>query len=72
MVKKADDIQISKRRDGRFQVRKRGGGFINGDEKAKILHEKGHIKLTPPKPKEEEPAAEAPGEGGAEEAPAEG
>jgi hypothetical protein len=56
-VKKSPEFQIVERRDGRFAVRKRGGGFVNGAEKTKILSEAGKIKLSKPSKKEEAPAA---------------
>ncbi len=62
-VKKSPEFQIVERKDGRFAVRKRGGGFVNGAEKTKILADAGKIKVSKPSKKEEAPAA-------AEEAPA--
>lgn len=46
-----------KRRDGRYTVQV-GGKTVNGEEKAKLLAEKGLIKLTAPSKKEEEAPAE--------------
>ncbi len=68
-VKKSPEYQIVERRDGRFAVRKRCGGFVNGAEKTKILADAGKIKLSKPGKKEEAPAAEeaAPSEPAAEE-----
>ena len=66
---KAADYKIIKKKNGRYQIRTRGGGTINGEEKIKILVEKKLIKTT--LPKKEEPAEEAPAEEAAE-APAEG
>ena len=53
---KQPDYTIVKRKDGRFAVRKRGGGYINKDEKVKILVEAGKIKA-PLVKKEPEPEA---------------
>jgi hypothetical protein len=47
---------VVKRRNGRFSVRKRGGGLINGAEKTKFLQESGKVKVLKAKAK---PAAEA-------------
>lgn len=55
---KASPYSIGQRRDGRYMVQKRGGGFINGEEKIKILAEAGKIKMMKPKPKDEAPADE--------------
>ncbi len=60
---KQPEHTIVKRKDGRFAVRKRGGGYINKEEKVKILVDAGKIKA-PLKKKDPEPAP-------AEEAPAE-
>jgi hypothetical protein len=67
--KKGPLTTVVKRKDGRFAVKKRGGGYLNGDEKIKILVAEGKIKApaVKAKPAEETPAEEAP----AEEAPAE-
>jgi len=67
-VKKSPEYQIVERRDGRFAVRKRCGGFVNGAEKTKVLAEAGKIKVSKPSKKEEAPAAE---EAAATDAPAE-
>ena len=53
---KQPEHTIVKRKDGRFAVRKRGGGYINKDEKVKILVEAGKIKA--PLVKKEAPAEE--------------
>ncbi len=53
MVKKAADFRITKKRNGRNIVEKRGGGLINGPEKTKILEEAGAIKKMKPKAKAE-------------------
>ena len=55
---KAPSYQVQKKRSGKFFVRKRGGGVINGEEKIKILVDKGLIKNSLPKPAEPEAAAE--------------
>jgi len=60
--------KIEKRNDNRYQVKKRCGGFINGEEKVKILVEAGLVKAkVAAKPVEEAPI----GEVSAEEASAE-
>ncbi len=57
----AAPYKIEKRKDNRYQVKKRGGGFIGGDEKVKILVDAGLIKTKlAAKPAEEVPAEEAP------------
>lgn len=58
-MKKAKAYKIEKRGDGRFSIRKRGGGTINGAEKQKILLEAGVIKAPKAKAKVEEVPAEA-------------
>lgn len=45
---------IKKRKDGRYSVVKRGGGFINGEEKTKILVEAKLISARLPKKAAEE------------------
>jgi hypothetical protein len=52
--------RIVKRDDGRWAVMKRGGGTINGAEKAKILVEAG--KIAKPKVKVLAPVEAAPAE----------
>ena len=64
-MKKAADLQLIQKRNGKWAVRKRGGGLLGGEEKLKFLAENGKIKLPTPK-KVETPAEEAP----AEDAPA--
>lgn len=64
-VKKTKEHEIFKKRSGRFAVRNAEKKWINGTDKANILHAAGLIKLTPPT-KKEEPAAEAPAETAAE------
>jgi len=69
MAKKAvtAPYKIEKRSDNRYQVKKRCGGNINGEEKVKILLEAGLIKTKlAAKPVEEAPAEEAPSEANAE------
>jgi hypothetical protein len=59
----AKEFKIAKRGDGRYEVRKRCGGNINGTDKIKILLEAGLIKTKLPTPKVEaapEGSAEAP------------
>jgi len=57
---KAADHEIKKKRNGRYYVAKRGGGVVNGEEKAKILVDKGLVKTGLRKPPEEAPTEEAP------------
>lgn len=56
----ASPYKIKKRGDGRYEVRKRCGGNVNGYDKIAILLEAGLIKTKLPTKKEEAPAAEAP------------
>lgn len=58
MAKAKKDYKIKKKRSGRYAVVKQGQ-YVNGEEKAKILHAEGLIKLTPPSKKEEAPAEES-------------
>lgn len=59
MAKKVkNEVSIVKRRDGRFAVQK-NGKYINGDEKVKVLVEKGLIKAQAAKPAAEEASEEA-------------
>lgn len=58
MVTKKADLVAVKRRDGRYAVRKRGGGFLKGDDKLNFLVEKGLVKAAVAKKAEEAPAAE--------------
>ena len=55
MAKKKEDVKVVKRRDGRYAVLS-NGKYVNGEEKVKVLSEKGLIKA--PAVKKEEPAAE--------------
>ncbi len=57
---KAATYEIKKKRSGRFFVKKRGGGVISGDEKTKILLDKGLIKTGLKKAPEPEATEEAP------------
>jgi hypothetical protein len=58
VVKKSSEYTIYVKRNGRHAV-KGAAGYINGEEKAKILVAEGLIKLSEPKPQEEAPAEEA-------------
>ena len=60
LVKKLENCIIYKKKSGRFAVMSNNKKFINGEEKANILHKEGLIKLTEPKKEEvvEEAAAE--------------
>lgn len=78
IVKKTEEYQIVKKRNGRFGVRTAGRKWVTGEEKVKILIAEGLIKAPEPKAEPaEEPAeeaaeeAEASAEGAGEEAPAE-
>ena len=51
-IKKASDYKIEKRRNGRFVVKKRGGGLLHGEEKTKVLQAAGKVKVLTPKAKE--------------------
>lgn len=44
MVKKAGNLKVKKKRNGRHYVQKRGGGVLNGEEKVKFLVEAGVLK----------------------------
>ena len=59
-IKKTKEYTVFKKRSGRYSVQNAAEAFIRGEEKVKILLKEGLIKLTPPKKKEEAPAAEAP------------
>lgn len=61
MVKKAADLQAVKKKNGRYSVKKRGGGYLSGMDKVKFLLDAGLIKTGLPKeaPAEESEAAEA-------------
>ncbi len=61
-MKKKPDLVAVKRKDGRYSVRKRGGGYLNAEEKIKYLVEQNLIKAALPKKEEEAPAEEAPAE----------
>ena len=52
LVKKTSEYAIYTKRNGRHAV-KAASGFVNGDEKAKILAAEGLITLAEPKPAEE-------------------
>lgn len=52
------EYKILKRGDGRFEVRKRGGGRINGLEKVKILIKAGLIKTKLPAEKKPDQSGE--------------
>jgi hypothetical protein len=51
--------KIVKRGDGRWAVRLKGGKYINGADKQKILAQAGKITLPKSKPKAEEAPAAA-------------
>ncbi|CAA0079228.1 Uncharacterised protein [BD1-7 clade bacterium] len=58
LVKKTAEYKIVKRKDDRYAVTTLAGNPINGEEKAKILAAEELIKLTAPRPAEEEAPAE--------------
>ncbi len=58
MAKKVMGPTVSKRRDGRYAVTVNGKP-VNGEEKVKVLLEKGLIKVSAPTKVEEAPAEEA-------------
>lgn len=63
-MEKHPAYSIKKRKDGRYSVVKRGGGYINGLEKTKILLEAKLITTKlPAEPAPEETADGAPAEG---------
>ena len=59
LVKKTAEYKVYKRKDGRYAVTTLGGKAINGEEKTKILLAEELIKVTAPRPAEEEPAEES-------------
>jgi hypothetical protein len=52
-VKKASSTKVVKKRNGRYMVRKRGGGLINAADKVKALQDAGVVKKLKPKAKAE-------------------
>ncbi len=58
-AKQKEAFKIEKREDGRYAVKKQGGGYINGPEKTKILQDKNLIKVLK---KKEAPKTEVPAE----------
>ena len=57
LVKKSGDMEIFKKRSGRFGVKNAKGKWINGDDKVACLKAEGLITVAAAK-KVEEPAAE--------------
>jgi hypothetical protein len=55
------EYRIEKKQNGRYQVRLKGGQFVRGEEKTKVLLEKGLIKALKAKAKEAPPVAEQEG-----------
>lgn len=51
MPKKHAEMKLAKKRNGRYVVKKRGGGRVNGVDKAKFLQESGVVKVMNPKAK---------------------
>lgn len=58
VIKKTAEYTVFQKRNSRYAVKDASKKIVNGEEKAKILLAEGLIKLTAPKPKEEEPAEE--------------
>ncbi len=56
-MKKAPAFKVKKRRNGRFMVKKRGGGVLKGADKLKALEDAGVVKKL--KAKAKPAAAEA-------------
>jgi hypothetical protein len=54
MPKKKPQLVALKKRSGRFLVRKRGGGYLNGPEKVEFLVKAGLLKAPKPKAKDKE------------------
>jgi hypothetical protein len=52
-LKKAKATKVVKKRNGRFMVRKRGGGLLKAADKVKALEEAGVVKKLKPKAKAE-------------------
>lgn len=57
-MKKAADLQLVQKRSGKWCVKKRGGGYLSGDDKVNFLADAGKIKKPNPRKVEEAPAAE--------------
>ena len=68
IVKKTDKYLFVKKRNGRFGVKTLKGQWINGEEKQKLLHEAGLIKLTEKKAEEAPEETVSEGEASVEEA----
>ncbi len=51
MPKKHPGMKLGKKRNGRYLVKKRGGGMVNGPDKAKFLQDAGVVKVLKPKAK---------------------
>ena len=64
IVKKTEEYQIIKKRNGRFGVRRMNRKWITGEEKVKILIAEGLVKAPAPKA-EAEAGADADAEAGA-------
>ena len=54
------EYQIVKKRSGKYSVVKKGGSYINGEEKTKILQSEGLIKKMNPKKQAEPTPSEEP------------
>lgn len=66
VVARTDEYTIYKRRDARYAVKARSGGWINGDEKVAVLRTHDLIKAPAPKAEPEPEAAEPETEAAAE------
>lgn len=58
-VKKTKEHTIFKKKSGRYAVQNAKGEYLKAQDKVQALLDAKLIKLTPPKKKEEAPAAEA-------------
>jgi len=61
-VKTTDNHIIVKKRSGRYGVKLKRGGWVNGEEKVQLLLAEGLIKQSKAQPKEEAAEGEAPAE----------
>jgi hypothetical protein len=52
MPKKHPTMKLAKKRNGRYMVKKRGGGLVNGPDKTKFLQESGVVKVLKAKAKD--------------------
>lgn len=57
-IKITNEYTIYQRRDGRYAVEAKKGGYINGDDKVAILRDNNLIKVVIPTPTSEESESE--------------